>query len=138
MSLYPDENTPPEAVMGLYSFVDVENLAKENAALKEQVAQLTSELETERMRLAACGVAALGYFNGCKDEYRSASLDDTVSLYANQITEQAKGKVLTDAFEKARMLLCETNPNCSSEYLFGSISGAFKRLDEALATVKGE
>ena len=41
----------------------------------------SEELETERLRLAACGVAALGYFEGCKDEYRSASLEDTLRLY---------------------------------------------------------
>jgi hypothetical protein len=40
------------------------------------------ELETERMRLAACGVAALGYFNGCEDAYKSASLDDVLRLRA--------------------------------------------------------
>lgn len=37
-------------------------------------------LETERMRLAACGVAALGYFEGCAEEYTSASLDDVLNL----------------------------------------------------------
>lgn len=46
--------------------------------------RLKGELETERMRLAACGVAALGYFDGCKDEYRSASLEDTLRLRTAQ------------------------------------------------------
>lgn len=41
-----------------------------------------ADAERERMRLAACGVAALGYFNGCADEYRSASLDDVLRLRA--------------------------------------------------------
>lgn len=49
------------------------------------------ELETERMRLAACGVAALGYFDGCKDEYRSASLEDVLRLYAS-MKEAKKGR----------------------------------------------
>jgi len=47
---------------------------------KQEIEQLRNELETERMRLAACSTAALGYFNGCKDEYKSASLDDVLLL----------------------------------------------------------
>ena len=38
------------------------------------------ELETERMRLAGCSVAALGYFDGCSEEYKSASLSDVLAL----------------------------------------------------------
>ncbi len=45
-----------------------------------RIAELEAELERERVRLAACGSAALGYFEGCKDEYRSASLDDVLRL----------------------------------------------------------
>ncbi len=48
--------------------------------LRARVAELSEECERERMRLAACGAAALGYFNGCADEYKSASLDDVLSL----------------------------------------------------------
>jgi len=40
------------------------------------------EVEIERMRLAACGVAALGYFEGCAEEYISASLNDVLALRA--------------------------------------------------------
>jgi hypothetical protein len=47
---------------------------------EREILCLKSELETERLRLAACGVAALGYFEGCKDEYRSASLEDVLRL----------------------------------------------------------
>lgn len=46
----------------------------------ERIKELESECEVERLRLAACGVAALGYFDGCKDEYKSASLDDVLRL----------------------------------------------------------
>ena len=46
----------------------------------DRVAELERELETERMRLAACGTAALGYYDWCADEYRSASLDDVLRL----------------------------------------------------------
>ena len=45
-----------------------------------EISALRQQLETERMRLAACGTAALGYFDGCKDEYKSASLDDVLRL----------------------------------------------------------
>jgi len=50
------------------------------AALEAEVAELKTELERERIRLAACGTAALGYYNGCNDEYKSASLDDVLRL----------------------------------------------------------
>ena len=59
---------------------------------------LETELETERMRLAGCGVAALGYFDGCKEEYRSASLDDTLRLYAKYEKQSAALKLAKDAF----------------------------------------
>jgi hypothetical protein len=49
------------------------DLVAENERLKEN-------LETERLRLAACSVAALGYFDECKDEYKSASLSDVLAL----------------------------------------------------------
>jgi len=49
-------------------------------ALEAKIDRLESELERERMRLAACGVAARGYFDGCKDEYYSASLADVLAL----------------------------------------------------------
>jgi len=45
------------------------------------VRQLEEELERERLRLAACGVAALGYFDGCKPEYDSGSLQDVIRLW---------------------------------------------------------
>ena len=49
-------------------------------AQAERITELEGECEVERLRLAACGVAALGYFDGCKDEYKSASLDDVLRL----------------------------------------------------------
>lgn len=45
-----------------------------------RIEKLETELETERMRLAACGTAALGYFDGCADAYKSASLSDVLRL----------------------------------------------------------
>lgn len=46
----------------------------------DEIERLRAELETERLRLAACGTAALGYFEGCKDEYKSASLEDVLRM----------------------------------------------------------
>ena len=55
------------------------------------------ELETERMRLAGCGIAALGYFNGCVDEYKSASLSDVLALKARYDSAVAQVKMLVEA-----------------------------------------
>ena len=63
----------------------------------EQIKELEAELETERMRLAGCGVAAIGYFDGCKEEYRSASLDDTLRLYAKHNKQSAALKLAREA-----------------------------------------
>lgn len=52
--------------------------------------ELKKELEVERMRLAACGVAALGYFNGCAKEYESSSLYDVMELRAKNEELRAK------------------------------------------------
>ncbi|MDU0688824.1 hypothetical protein Q8W98_12225 [Pseudomonas aeruginosa] len=57
--------------------------AKRLEAALARVAGLEAELETERMRLAGCGVAALGYFDGCADAYKSASLSDVLRLRAD-------------------------------------------------------
>lgn len=57
-----------------------EKNAVELVELRAEVRRLREELETERMRLAGCGVAALGYFEGCADEYKSASLSDVLRL----------------------------------------------------------
>jgi len=48
----------------------------------KEVEALRAELERERGRLAACGVAALGHYDGCADQYKSASLDDVLTLRA--------------------------------------------------------
>jgi hypothetical protein len=64
--------------------------------LEKEIQRLKSELETERLRLAACGVAALGYFEGCKDEYRSASLEDVLRL-------RDENKRLRDEIYKVRV-----------------------------------
>lgn len=53
-------------------------------ALRAKVAGLEGDLERERMRLAACSTAALGYFEEpCHDDYRSAALDDILQIRAH-------------------------------------------------------
>ncbi|HFQ7426260.1 TPA: hypothetical protein ACHSVW_003881 [Pseudomonas aeruginosa] len=55
-------------------------LLEERDAAQARVAGLEAELETERIRLSACATAALGYFDGCADAYKSASLSDVLRL----------------------------------------------------------
>ena len=56
--------------------------ASREATLMAKLEAAQKEVEIERMRLAACGVAALGYFEGCAEEYISASLNDVLALRA--------------------------------------------------------
>lgn len=58
----------------------IEQLEHQLSAAVSRGAELMEEVERERIRLAACGCAAIGYFDGCKDEYHSASLDDVLRL----------------------------------------------------------
>lgn len=58
-----------------------EGVAVTRQEFLNEVENLKGELERERMRLAGCGVAALGYFQNCAPEYDSASLQDTLRLY---------------------------------------------------------
>ncbi|RTT16296.1 hypothetical protein [Pseudomonas aeruginosa] len=65
------------------------------------VGALRAELETERMRLAGCGVAALGYFDGCADAYKSASLSDVLRLRADcdaALAEVERIKAISDNY----------------------------------------
>ena len=65
------------------SSVDLEAMLIASQA--ELIKSLENELEIERMRLAACGVAALGYFDGCHPDYDSASLRDVLRLRAEVV-----------------------------------------------------
>jgi hypothetical protein len=49
---------------------------------KAEVEQLKDALEVESSRLAACSSAALGWFVGCSDQYKSAALEDVLNLRA--------------------------------------------------------
>lgn len=55
--------------------------------LETELAEARQQLETERMRLAACSTAALGHFTDCLPEYRSAALEDVLQL-RQQLVEQ--------------------------------------------------
>jgi len=58
------------------------DLIKRAESAEKKAGHLESALETERIRLAACSSAALGYFTECSDEYKSASLSDVLELRA--------------------------------------------------------
>jgi hypothetical protein len=63
---------------------------------QEDVDKLKEELEDERIRHAACGTAALGYFTGCHEKYLSASLQDVINLrlkYEGLLNKQEEEKV---------------------------------------------
>lgn len=66
----------------------LQEAAAERDQLRAEVERLEDALETETMRLAACGVAALGYFQGCAEEYDSASLRDVLALRAQLAQQQ--------------------------------------------------
>lgn len=72
---------------------EVERLQAVVADQSLTIGTLRDELERERVRLAECGVAASGYFDGCAPEYESASLYDTVRLYAEKerLRKQVEG-----------------------------------------------
>jgi DNA repair ATPase RecN len=76
-----------------------------------EIAALRQQLETERMRLAACGTAALGYFDGCKDEYKSASLDDVLRL-RQQLAECERER---DQYKELHQAVTNANIELSQE-----------------------
>jgi hypothetical protein len=65
----------------------------------DRIEQLEAELERERLRLAAVGTAALGYFDGCCDEYKSASLDDVLRLRQQLAAHEATIAKLREALD---------------------------------------
>lgn len=74
--------------MDTRAFVPLYQHQRITEALRGEVERLKDALEIESHRLAACGVAALGYFDGCAEEYHSASLHDVLALRAQLAQQQ--------------------------------------------------
>lgn len=87
-------------------------------ALRRRVAELENDCERERMRLAACGVAALGYFTGCLDEYKSASLDDVLRLQERLAAEVEARRALErerDTFYMDYRIKCDKGQKAAEQ-----------------------
>lgn len=98
------------------------------AELNARIEALETELETERLRLAACGAAALGYFQGCKDEYRSAALEDVLRLRKD-----------AERYRVLRDMHWSTHPYCvvsmpKENVRLGAFCPSHEGLDSALDT----
>ncbi len=112
----------------------------DEAKLKARITELERQLENERVRLSACGSAALGYFEGCKDEYKSASLDDVLRLRERADSLERQRFALVEALGKtashieAMMAHIEHKPQRFKEYCWSQAVAA----RAALASVKGE
>lgn len=75
------------------------------ASVRQRAEKAEAELDRERQRLAACGVAALGYFQGCHDDYKSASLDDVLSLHTELAASQAICSARQDSLAHSRAII---------------------------------
>ena len=110
---------------------ELRRLHAENEALR-------GGLETECMRLAACSTAALGYFDGCIDEYKSASLNDVLRLRADY---SAKDTLLRQALEAlksvdgtiaslASVLSATPEPGAPADLVRSAITAIQQRLGD--------
>ena len=104
------------------------------ADVRSELNSTKEELETERMRLAGCGVAALGYFEGCRDEYKSSSLDDVLRLRqqlqaAQEEIADLKNTIKTRDFEVETLYVRRGE----SEELKKQLATAEQRVAEACA-----
>lgn len=91
-------------------------------AMREEIERLTAELETERMRLAACGVVALANTeqSAAKEremlpEYRSASLADVERAVDREMQLRAERDELRDVLLRNGFVPCDIPAcNCGS------------------------
>lgn len=91
---------------------DIEELELEFRAAKERIAQLRAELERERVRLAACGVAAMGNTREALERNRlepgsyghSASYDDCLRAAEREIELRERIAQLTLPGEHSELL----------------------------------
>ena len=116
--------------------------------LLDRLEAAENELETERMRLAACGVAALGYFDGCAKEYTSASLDHVLNLRKRLEAAEKERDALQAKIAKmekqgpvAHVWRCDNghvHGSCESELLMGqqlyALPGAKGEWNDDVAT----
>jgi hypothetical protein len=93
-----------------------------NAILTEEIEQLDTELERERMRLAACGVVALANTEESAtkarlmhDDYRSASCDDVARMVDVQMKLRTQVEQLNAKVAMMRSLLAEVTS--ANDYL---------------------
>lgn len=95
--------------------VQIEKLAAKVLELTQQLSQehelylaAQKELERERMRLAAVGVAALegATWNGCHEDYGSASLNDVLKLVKHAAALAAQVEKMKDALKKSSTKIC--------------------------------
>lgn len=105
------------------------------------VENLKTELEIERMRLAVCGVAALGYYKEpVLDKYKSASLSDVLQLQKIAADAQEQIISLKNDLSYSRTLIQEiqeANANCISLSLHESrMQNMERQLKEALQQLK--
>ena len=81
----------------------------------DEIERLRAELETERMRLAACSVIALANTpesaasaRGIHPDYRSASCDDVARAVDREIALRAENEALNAVYKAAKR--CVANP----------------------------
>ena len=96
--------------------------------LKEKLEAAENELERGRIRLAVCGTAARGYFEGCLDEYESASLDDVLLM---------RDKLEAAERDAERYRWLRTNPDWET-YRLGTPIVFVTCNEEALPAQEGE
>lgn len=108
------------------------NLGDISAALlaaDARVKELEAALERERMRLAACGIAALGYFEVCHEDYISASLQDVLKLRSELVESRAEVEKVVEAAIGVSQILSVDD---------GAIGELFKTLAELHRVRNGE
>lgn len=103
-----------QALLSIFLALWIIRMSRRNA---QRESLLVQELDRERMRLAAVGTAALGYFHGCNDEYRSATLEDTIKLYKKYELLSKQLDVAKKEYDKQRnSAICQL-PNYPWTYL---------------------
>ncbi|HDL5089444.1 TPA: hypothetical protein PXD14_006458, partial [Pseudomonas aeruginosa] len=117
-----------------YYVLCVERQQQLDAALA-RVAELEAELETERMRLSACATAALGYFDGCADAYKSASLSDVLRLRGDCDAALAE---IAELEKKLAMALDAASKGDAARHAACGMEMEIQELKAKLAEIAGD